>query len=138
MKLLSILILALTAMTLGAKAQEVVLIVNPEVAESSVSSDDVKNILLGNKFKWETAGNIKVVLLTDGPVHEKAIQQFTQRTVDQFDKFWKKQVFTGKGIMPAQVKTDAEVVDYVAKTPGAFGYIARENITDKVKVLPMK
>lgn len=138
MKRFFISLLTFAAMALGAKAQDVVLIVNPSVTENSVSREEAKNILLGNRTKWESAGNIKVVLLADGAVHDKAIQQFTQRTSEQFDKFWKKQVFTGKGIMPPQVKTDAEVIDYVAKTPGAFGYIAREGATAKVKILPVQ
>jgi len=131
-------LVAFAATVLGTKAQDIVLIVNPGVTETSVSGDDVKNILLGNKARWESAGNIKVVILTEGAVHEKAIQEFTQRTTDQFDKFWKKQVFTGKGIMPAQVKTEAEVVEYVSKNTGAFGYVAKESATDKVKVLSIK
>jgi ABC-type phosphate transport system substrate-binding protein len=131
-------LLAVAALALAAKGQDIVLVVNPAVTEASVSNEDAKNILLGNKAKWESAGNIKVVLLSEGAVHEKAIQEFTQRTADQFDKFWKKQVFTGKGIMPAQVKTDADVIDYVAKNAGAFGYVAKASVTDKVKVLPVK
>src|SRR4051812_22630754 len=118
-------------------AQQPVFIANPSVAESALASDDVKGILLGNKTKWE-AGNIKLVVLSEGALHEKVIQSYAQRSADQFDKYWKKQVFTGKGMAPVVAKTDAEVVDYVAKNPGAFGYITAGATPTGVKTLVVK
>jgi len=128
---------ALLGLALVSRAEDTVFIANPSVSDT-LSADDAKNILLGNKTKWEVGGNIKLVVLADGPIHEKIIRDYTQRSVDQFDKYWKKLVFTGKGMAPATAKTEAEVVDYVLKNPGAFGYVAKENAGDKVKVLPVK
>lgn len=110
----------------AAHAQEAVFIVHPSVTETSLTADDVKNVLLGNKTKWGS-GNLKLVVLTEGAVHQKIIQTYTQRSTDQFDKYWKKQVFSGKGIAPTTAKTDAEVVEYVSKNPGAFGYVGLES-----------
>jgi len=123
---------------LAARAQEAVFITNTASAETSVSADDIKAILLGNKTKWTGGGVIKLIVLTEGPVNDKVIRDHTQRSADQFDKYWKKLVFTGKGMPPATAKTDADVIDYVSKTPGAFGYIAKESATDKVKILVIK
>jgi TonB family protein len=44
-------------------------------------------------------------------------------------------VFTGKGSMPKQLSSDAEVVDYVAHTKGAIGYVSPTSSTDGVKSL---
>jgi hypothetical protein len=33
-------------------------------------------------------------------------------------------VFTGKGSMPKSFASDAEILKYVAKTPGAIGYVS--------------
>lgn len=82
---------------------------------------------------------IRLVVLTEGEIHAAVLHTYAQRAPDQFDKWWKKQVFTGKGAMPAQAKTDAEVVDYVAKTPGAFGYVAKSSAaTDRVHISPCR
>lgn len=118
-------------------AQDLAFIAHPGITEASVSATDVKNILLGTKVNWSN-GPIRVVIQAGGPLHEKVIQQFTQRSPDQFDKYWKKQVFTGKGTMPAVAKSDAEVVEFVASTTGAFGYVLRDAVTDKIKVLELK
>jgi len=123
---------------LTVRAQEAVFIVHPDVADPAISADDAKSILLGNLTKWRSGPVIKLIVLTEGSVHEKTIKDYTQRTPDQFDKYWKKKVFTGQGSMPAQAKTDAEVIAYVAANPGALGYVDKTSVTDKVKELPVK
>jgi ABC-type phosphate transport system substrate-binding protein len=130
-------ILTLVGFTLHVGAQEAVFIVHPSVSESALTREELKSILLGNKTKWDS-GNLKLVVLTEGALHEKVIHDFTQRTADQFDKYWKKLLFTGKGSMPAQAKDDAGVIDYVAKNPGALGYVDRASVANGVKALVMK
>ena len=128
---------ALLALALTAKAQDVVFVVHRDLTETTLSAEDVKNILLGNLTKWPKGPVIKLVILTEGPVQTKVIRDHTQRTPDQFDKFWKRKVFTGTGIMPAQVQTEAEVIAYVAANPGAIGYVSKPNASEKVRILPV-
>ncbi len=126
-------------LTAGARAQEGVFIVHPAVTDTALSPVDLKDVLLGSITKWPGAGiAIKLVVLADGPLHTKLIKDFTQRTPDQFEKFWKKRVFTGTGVMPALARDEAELVAYVAANPGAIGYVSPASVTDKVKILPSK
>ena len=120
------------------RADDAVFIVNPAGADASISSDDAKAILLGNKTKWDGGGLIKLAVLTQGDAHEKIMHDYVQRSADQFDKYWKKMVFSGKGMMPMQAASDADLVAYVAKTPGAIGYVSAASVTGAVKVLPVK
>lgn len=138
MKRLLLLAAALLGFALTARAQDAVFVTNTASADASLSADDVKAILLGNKTKWDGGGVIKLVVLTEGALNEKVIRDHTQRSADQFDKYWKKLVFTGKGMPPASAKTDADVIDYVSKNPGSFGYVAKESASDKVKVIAIK
>jgi ABC-type phosphate transport system substrate-binding protein len=137
MKHFLLLFTAMCGLALSVHAQDAVFITNAASADVTLSGDDVKAILLGNKTKWD-AGVIKLVVLTEGAVHDKVVRDHTQRSADQFDKYWKKLVFTGKGMPPATAKTDAEVIDYVSKNPGSFGYVAKENAGDKVKIIPIQ
>jgi ABC-type phosphate transport system substrate-binding protein len=113
---------------------EFTLIAHPEAA-AAVSKEDVKNILLGVKTKWDNGAAIKLAVLAQGATHDEVVQTFTARTADQFDKYWKKQVFTGKGVAPDQFRTDAEIAAFVAKTPGAFGYVTKAADAAGAKVL---
>lgn len=121
-----------------ARAQDASFVVNKDTKVASLTADDAKNILLGNKLKFDDGTNIKLVVLTDGPVHEKVVRDYTQRSTDQFDKFWKRLVFTGKGTMPTQCKSDADVIEFVAKTPGAIGYVAKSSVTAAVAAVDVK
>lgn len=132
-----LLVFALAA-TMGiARGQDAAFVAHPGVTDTAVSAGDIKNILLGTKTNW-SSGPLRLIVQTEGPVHAKVIQQYAQRSPDQFDKYWKKQVFTGKGTMPATAKSDADVIAFVASTPGAFGYVATASVTDKVKLLEVK
>ncbi|HEY0947547.1 MAG TPA: hypothetical protein VGD81_19850 [Opitutaceae bacterium] len=132
-----LLVLAFVAAAGLVRAQEAAFVAHPGVPDSAVSAADIKNILLGTKTNW-SKGPLRLVVQTEGPVHAAVIQRYTQRSPDQFDKYWKKQVFTGKGTMPASAKNDGEVIAFVAATPGAFGYVAPESVTDQVKRLEEK
>ena len=120
------------------RADDAVFIVNPDGADASISAEAAKAILLGNKIKWDGGGLIKLAVLTQGDAHEKIMHEYVQRSADQFDKYWKKMVFSGKGMMPVQAASDADLVAYVAKTPGAIGYVSAASVTGAVKVLPVK
>ena len=122
----------------GARAADYLIVANPAVPVSAVSKEDLKNILLGNKASWDGGGAIKLALLTEGSVHETVIQAVASRSADQFDKYWKKLVFTGKSVAPDTFKTEAELLAFVAKTPGAVGYAAAGAATDGVKVLKVE
>ncbi len=134
----SLLLGVLLAFASAASAADVVFITNSSTAADSLTKDDVKNILLGNKTKWDAGGIIKLTVLTAGAAHETVIQEYTTRSADQFDKYWKKQVFTGKGSAPDAFQTDAELLAFVAKTPGAFGYIATGTAPNGVKIVAIQ
>ena len=134
MRLLVIFALAFLAVPIS-RAQDAAFVVNKDTKLAALSHEDAKNILLGNKVKFEDGAIIKLAVQSEGPVHEKVIRDFTQRSTDQFEKYWKKLVFTGKGLMPSQCKSDAEVIEYVAHTPGAFGYVAKVSVVPSVSVI---
>ena len=135
-KFLTALIL-LSAATL-CRAQDVSFIANKETKVTSITADDAKNIMLGNKQKFDDGSLLKLAILTEGPVHEKVVRDYTQRSSDQFEKYWKKLVFSGKGIMPEQFKSDSEMIDFVSKTPGAIGYVAKASVTPAVVAIEVK
>lgn len=129
------LVIALGSVT---RAADVAFITNPQGGDAALSAGDLKAVLLGNKTKWNSGGLVKLAVLESGPLHEQVVQDNTQRSADQFDKFWKKLVFTGKGVPPATAADEAAMLDYVAKTPGALGYVSAGAVTDKVKVLEIQ
>jgi len=47
-----------------------------------------------------------------------------QRRVQAVLHYWQQQVFSGRGHPPPVLPSDAAVIEYVARTPGAIGYVS--------------
>lgn len=119
-------------------AGDVLIITNKNMPETSISREDVKDIFIGKKTNWANDEAITFVILEDGQTHQLFLQNYVKRTPAQYSRFWKKQIFTGKGRKPKSFKTEEALIDYVADTDGAIGYISTESASSKVKVMSIK
>jgi TonB family protein len=54
---------------------------------------------------------------------------------DDLQTYYRTLVFTGKGSMPKELGSDAEVVAYVARTRGTIGYVSSAASVEGVKTL---
>lgn len=116
-------------------ADEVVIITNKSVPTDMLKKEDIKNIFTGKMTRWEDNQKITFVTLPQSEIHHGFLKEFVKRTPEQYSRHWKKQIFTGKGTKPRSFKTQEKLINYVAGTKGAIGYISSEVITDKIKVL---
>lgn len=116
-------------------AGDVLIISNKSVSADSLTSDDVKKIFVGKKTRWDDNKKINFVLLDKSNVHKDFLREYVKRTPEQYRRFWKKQVFTGKGRRPISFKNERDMIEYVANTSGAVGYVSASAASDKVKVL---
>jgi ABC-type phosphate transport system substrate-binding protein len=107
----------------GAQDTAIVVIANNTVPETPISTTDIQNIFLGKKTKVEGT-KVTFVILQSGEVHEQFLKTFLSRTPDQYIKYWKKMVFTGKGKSPKAFETEEDMVAYVESTEGAIGYVS--------------
>lgn len=112
-------------------------IVNATSAIAGLSDDDLKDYYLGKKASWPDGSKVVVVVLNDGPSHDSLMKKLG-KSASQFTTGWKKLVFTGKGAMPEQVKTEDQLVAFVAKTPGAIGYVDSAKAKEGVKSVSVK
>ena len=97
---------------------EVVVIANPA---TQVAATDVEEIFLGEK---QFAGSTKLVPVDNGPQQEAFLGKVLKLDSNKYNSKWAKKSFR-EGLNPPAVKSgDAEVIDYVKRTPGAIGYVA--------------
>ncbi len=116
-------------------AGDIVIISNKNVAESSLSGEEIKNIFLFKKKKWANSQSIDFVVLKDGAVHKEFLKKYAKKTPSQFKRYFKTLVFTGKGKPPKSFATEKELVGYVAATDGAIGYVSAGAKTGSVKTI---
>ena len=127
--------LIVLAGTIGnAWAEEYMLVCNPAVRQSQLEPAVVKRIFLGKQTRWEDGSPIRFVLLK-GKRGDAFLKQYIHKNEAQYRKFWKKKLFTGKGSMPPFLRKPSEVVQYVAMTKGALGFVPEGTRSDGVKIL---
>lgn len=105
-------------------AQDVVIIANPDVPASSLSSEDIQKIFIGQKTEWENGSKIIFFTMGEATTNEAFLEKYVGKSSAQFNTFWKKQVFTGKGSMPKSSANDQEMVSNVTSQSGAIGYVS--------------
>jgi ABC-type phosphate transport system substrate-binding protein len=115
-----------------------VFVAHPDVATDRLTASEARAILDGSQVRFPGGPVIKLAVLSEGAVHESVVSTYTGRNADQFDKWWKRQVFTGKAVMPAVFKTEDELVAYVARTPNALGYVGRDHAAPGTKKLSVE
>ena len=129
-------VLVLMIMTAAGAAQAApILIANNDVPESALSGGQVKDVFLGKSAQWSNGNRVMLSMLKGGEVSKTFLTTNVKKSSKQFSTFWKKAVFSGTGEMPAAFAAEADLVEFVAGTPGAIGYIDEATPHDGVKVI---
>ena len=114
---------------------DVLIVVNKKVAVSEISSAQLRDIFTGATSRLDDRTRAVPVLLKGGPAHEVFLRKHVGEQPEEFRTRWRKAVFTGQGSMPKEFDSEAALLEYVARTPGAIGYVSRVNGDGSVKVL---
>jgi hypothetical protein len=119
-------------------AEDLKVIGNPSIAESSISADELKGVFLMTKTSLHDGTHVEPVLLKGGAAHASFLREYLGKTDSALETYYRSLVFTGKASMPKILASDAEVEAYVAKTKGAVGYVSASSPGAGVKTLEVK
>lgn len=109
---------------------EVVVVVNPKAAESTLGKEQVAQFFLGRSTAMTPIDQ------PDGsPLRAEFYKKVTDKDTSQVKALWSKLVFTGKATMPKEVADSAAVKAAVAANPKAIGYIDKSAVDATVKVV---
>jgi len=101
-----------------AHAADVVVISN---SGTMISAGEVKDVFLGEK---QFAGSTKLIPVDNAALQGSFLSKYMNMAGDKYNGMWTKKSFRD-GLTPPAVKSgDAEVIDYVKRTPGAVGYVS--------------
>jgi ABC-type phosphate transport system substrate-binding protein len=101
-----------------ASAEDIVVISNSETA---VSADEIRDIFLGEK---QFAGGTKLVVIDNAALQDGFLSKVLHMDAAKYNGIWTKKSFRD-GLTPPAVKSgDAEVIEYIKRTPGAIGYVS--------------
>jgi len=110
--------IALAVLCGTAAAEGPVLITNPAL---TLSADDVHDLYLGEK---QMAGTVRLMPVENASAQAGFLAQVMKLDAAKYATTWTKKSFRD-GLTPPPVKaTDAEVIDFVKRTPGGVGYVS--------------
>ena len=127
--------LALTAGAMTASAQ-VAVIAHKDVPTDSITKDDLLNYYIGDVQSWGDDLDVVVFdLKARGPVRD-AFYEYLGKTSSRMRSIWLKRKLSGEGDPPESFETEEELLERVASTPGAIGFVQKSNVNgDTVKIL---
>ncbi len=122
----------------AASAADVLVIANKSVGVDEIEKSKLTEIYQGARIQWDDGGTIRVVMLKSGAAHEAFAENVIGLSAAKLKNIWKKVIFTGTGTPPKIFRDEAELVQYVAETDGAVGYISATTPHEGVKPLSVK
>ena len=112
------------------------IIVHPSNPTAQMDKAMATRMFLKRTSTWDHGGKIRPVdQLLKAPVCKAFTESVLSRTTAAVGNYWTQRIFSGRGTPPPRMKSDAEVVAYVAKTPGAIGYVSANASTTGTKVI---
>ena len=113
--------------TMGASADDVVVIVNP--ASAPMSREQVADVFLGR-----SNDRIPINQSAGCTIYLEFYKKAAGRNLEQVKEIWARILFTGRGLAPKQLPNSAAVVRAVAADPKAVGYVEKTAVDPTVKV----
>ena len=135
MKHLKYYVLAIFVLFTCAGYAQVAVIANKSVPVASISTGQLTDIYSLRTKAWSNGkAVIPITLKADGEVSQKYFKAIGKSPMEM-KKYWMKLQLTGEGQAPEGFSSEEEIVNKVASTPGAIGFVDADKVTDKVKVL---
>lgn len=138
MKRLGICLLCMLIFSSGIAWADIVIIAHQDVSETTVTEKDLQEMFLGKRVQWKDNTAIHPVTVKDQKHHSVFLKQYVNKSSAKWNAHWKRMVFTGNGTPPKQFATQQELLDYVANTAGAIGYVDNGPSVENVTIIAVR
>jgi ABC-type phosphate transport system substrate-binding protein len=117
---------------------QVVIIANPSVKAAAISKTELAEVFTGGASSLKDGSRVSPVLLKAGTIQNAFLGEFIGKSDAAFRAGWRSLVFSGQGAMPKAFDSETALMEYVATTPGAIGYVSESTARSKVKTLAVR
>jgi hypothetical protein len=125
-----------SSLALAQRVPAFLVVVHPSNPETSVSREFLTDAFLKKTTRWRHDETIRPADLSPGSATRAHFSKSVlRRSVAAVRSYWQQRIFSGRGVPPPELHDDAAMVDYVAKYPGAVGYVGGDAKLEGVKVL---
>jgi ABC-type phosphate transport system substrate-binding protein len=119
------------------RAQEIAVIGHPDVPAEAVSKELVLDYFTGDRRRWSNEEPVVPLDLQEPKEVRKSFYRSLGKSSSRMRSIWMRRKLSGEGEPPEAIETEQELVLKVANTPGAIGFVRRENVTTNVKLLAL-
>jgi ABC-type phosphate transport system substrate-binding protein len=138
-KFVFIVLLLIAACAFAVRAEsQVIVIANSSVKATDVSKSDLRDVFTGASSSLKDGSRVTPVLLKQGAAHDEFLSTYVGKSDAPFRASWRSLVFSGQASMPKSLDGEAAMVEFVAHTPGAIGYLGKATPHQGVKVLVVR
>lgn len=128
------LLFALLVFSAAAGAVDVV--AHRGVPLNTVSLASARAIFGMRQVKWPDGTPIRVYVLSDDhPAHSAVCKERLNLFPYQLRQSWDRLVYSGMAQAPSEASSEEELMNKVAATPGAIGYVRKVRSNDPVKII---
>lgn len=111
-------------------------VVNKENKLASLPTDDLVRIFLGKKTLWDSGVRVVPAMPEEESGAGEAFLSGTlKKSVSQFRAYWKRLLFSGGGTVPKVFRSSDQIIDFVARQPGAIAVVDAGAVDERVRVL---
>ncbi len=133
---LIVLLLSMACVFFASHTSAEQIIINQRVDSAPLTRSSARAIFSMRLTHWPNGTLIRVFVLDDRhPLH----RSFTKKVLGVFPyqlrKVWDRRIYSGIGQAPVRVASIEEMLQRVASTPGAIGYINDGGVTTDVSLL---
>jgi ABC-type phosphate transport system substrate-binding protein len=120
-------------------AENPLVISHPDVPSDLLAAHSLRAMIAQRQHRWPNGQAVHVFVLPDDhPVHIQFAKAVLGVFPHQLRLAWDRQVFSGTAQAPARVNSERELLERVATTPGAIGYVSKEVANERVRVLQVE
>ena len=117
------------------------LVVNAKNDVSEIASSQTKDIYFGRKMFWDSGTKIRPALLNH---KNSSTSQFLSVVLNtetsRFLAFWRRRLFSGRGVPPRQFSSEKELLEFVRQNEGAIAVISgvpKGDAAAQLKIIPI-
>jgi hypothetical protein len=111
------------------------IVVNQTVPSKQYTLADARAIFMMRQRFWPNGEQIKVFTLSDTDfLHKDFVKNNLDMFPHQLRRIWDRMLFSGTGAIPVQLDSEQEMIDKIANTPYAIGYLNSRPDNEKVRL----
>lgn len=115
------------------------LVAHPSNPQRGAERSFVADAFLKKTTRWESGETIRPVDLRPAATTRKRFtERVLKRSVGAVRSYWQQRIFSGRDVPPPELDSDDEVLAFVAKYPGAVGYVSGSTKLKGVKELAVQ